>query len=108
MVCAFCVPLCAFCVLLVLGSRSSTIRSAFAFATRTRATLALACASLVDRIRAGATRHRGFRVEDLAAIDPNLHANLSKRRPRFRETVIDISAQSVEGKLSLQVPLAAR
>src|ERR1044072_7387054 len=108
MVCAFCVPLCAFCVLLVLCSRSSTVRSAFAFATRARATLALACASLIDRIRTGATRHRGLRIENLAAIDPNLHANLSKRRLRFGETVVDISAQSVQRTLSMQMSLAAR
>src|SRR6185295_12904414 len=98
---------CAFCVLLIFCSRSASIRSAFAFAARTRATLALTCASLVDRVRTGATRHRSLRIENLAAIDPNLHTNLSKRRPRFGETVVDVSAQSVEGKLSLQVPLAA-
>src|SRR5919205_812692 len=106
--CAFCgLHLCAFCVLLVFRSRSASVGSTFTFAAGTRATLALTCARLIDRIGTGATRHRGLRIENLAAIDPNLHTNLPKRRLRFGETVVDISAQSVEGKLSLQVPLTA-
>src|SRR5689334_474870 len=99
---------CAFCVLLVLGSRSSSIRSAFAFAARTRTAFALTCACFVDRIRSGATCHRGLRIENLAAIDPNLHADLSERRLRFGKTVIDVGTQSVQRKLSLQVPLTPR
>src|SRR6185503_2769386 len=55
----------------------------------------------------GATCHRGLRVENLAAVDPNLHTDLSKRRLGFGKTVIDVRAQSVQRKLSLQVPLAA-
>src|SRR6185369_3497744 len=98
---------CAFCVLLIFCSRSASIRSAFAFAARTRATLALPCTSLVDRVRTGATRHRGLRIENLTSIDPNLHTNLPKSRPRFGETVVDIGAESVQRKLSLKVPLAA-
>src|SRR6185503_7150512 len=103
----FCV-FCAFCVLLIVWPRSSTVRSAFAFAARTRATLSFTGACLVDGIRTRTTRHRSLRIENLAAIDPNLHSDLSERRLRFGETVIDVRAQSVERKLSLQVPLAAR
>src|SRR5690349_15041724 len=94
--------------LLVLAATwSTTVRSAFAFASRARASLAFPGARLVDRIGTGATSHRRFRIENLAAINPNLHTDLAKRRLRFRETVIDIRAQSVQRKLSLQVPLTA-
>src|SRR5262249_37658938 len=94
-------------LLLVLSSRPTSVRSTFAFASRARASLAFAGARLVDRIRTGTARHRRLWIENLAAIDPNLDPDLSKRRLRFSQTVIDIGAQSVQRKLSLQVPLAA-
>src|SRR6185369_5898301 len=84
-----------------------SIRSAFAFSACARATLALTRTRLVNRIRSRAARHRGFRIENLAAIDPNLHTDLPKRRPRFGKTVIDVGTERVQRQLSLQVPLAA-
>src|SRR4029079_2560050 len=81
--------------------------TAFAFASSARTTLTLAGTRLVDRIRTGAASHRSLRIENLATINPNLHADLAKRRPRFGKTVIDVGTQRVEWKLSLQVPLTA-
>src|ERR1041384_2776392 len=95
-------------VLLVVAARSPAVRSTFAFASRARASFTFAGARLVDRIRTGAARHRRLWLENLPAIDPNLDSDLAKRRWRFRKTVIDISAQRVQRKLSLQVPLTAR
>src|SRR6185503_17750268 len=69
---AFLCALCAFLWLLVFRSRSASIRSAFAFSARARSTLAFTGAGFVDRIRSGATGHRGFGIHDLATIDPNL------------------------------------
>src|ERR1043166_5697805 len=94
-------------VLLVVTARSPAVRSTFAFASRARASFTFAGARLVDRIRTGAARHRRLWIENLTAIDPNLDSDLAKRRLRFRKTVIDIRAQRVERKLSLQVPLTA-
>src|SRR5688500_11813963 len=90
-------------LLLVLISRSSTIRSAFTsftLAARTRASLAFADARFVDRIGAGAAGHRRFRIENLAAVDPDLDSDLSERRLGFGETVIDVRAERVQRKLS--------
>src|SRR6185503_9723070 len=99
--------ICLFVALLVFRSRSTSVRSTFAFASRARASFAFTDASLVDRIRTGATSHRRFGIENLATIDPNLDSDLTKRRLRFSKTVIDVGAQSVQRKLSLQVPLTA-
>src|SRR5882724_11734982 len=59
-------------------------------------------------------RSRGRRLrfplllcEDLAFIDPGLHADDPVRGVRFRESVIDVSAQRVQRQTSLQVPLRA-
>src|SRR6185369_7917719 len=94
-------------LLLIVCPRPASIRSAFAFSACARATLALTRTRLVNRIRSRAARHRGFRIENLAAIDPNLHTDLPKRRPRFSKTVIDVGTERVQRQLSLQVPLAA-
>src|SRR5262249_22993116 len=44
----------------------------------------------------------------LSAINPNLDADDAERRVGFGKSVINIRTQSVQRKLSLQVPLAAR
>src|SRR5688572_4541566 len=62
----------------------------------------------VYRIRAGAARHRRLRIQNLAAINPNFHADDAKRCVRFSKSVINIRTQSVQGKLALQVPLTPR
>ena len=92
---------------MVLVAWPATVRSAFTFSACARAALAFTNARFVDRIRTGATGHRRFWIHDLAAVDPNFHTDLPKRRPRFGQAVIDVGAQSVKRKLSLQVPLAA-
>src|SRR5215216_1586167 len=99
--------MCLFVALLVFCSWPSSVRSAFAFASSARATLTLAGTRLVDRIRTCAASHRGLGIENLATINPNLHADLAKRRLCFGETVIDVGAQRVKRKLPLQVPLTA-
>src|SRR5687768_13113208 len=93
--------------LLVVASWSSTVRSPFAFAARAWATLTFTGACFVDRIGTRPASLRCFRIHDLAAVDPHLDADLSERGLRFRQTVIDVRAQSVQRQLSLKVPLTA-
>src|SRR5262249_55760276 len=47
-------------------------------------------------------------VEHFALEDPDLHADHAVRGPRFGETVVDVSAESVQRNASLAVPLRAR
>src|SRR5687767_4343663 len=82
--------------------------SAFTLTSSSWPPFALAHASFVNRIRTGATRHRRLSIENLAAINPNLHADLAKRRFRFCQAVVDVRSQRVQRKLPLQVPLTAR
>src|ERR1700741_4576915 len=97
-----------FVALLVLCSWPAAVRSTFAFASCARATFTFAGSRLVDRIRTRSTRHRSFGIEDLTAIDPNLHTDLPESRSGFGETVIDVSAQRVQRQLALQMPLTPR
>src|SRR5688572_19000785 len=48
------------------------------------------------------------RHEALTLVEPHLHANLPVGRVRFREAVVDVGAQRLQRKLSVQVPLGAR
>ena len=85
--------------LLIVRPWSTSVWSTFAtftFAARAWTSLAFADARFVDRIRSSATGHRRFRIENLAAVNPNLDADLSERRLRFRETVIDVRTQRVQ------------
>ena len=54
--------------------------------------------------RLGRASHRHF----VAAVNPNLHSDNSKRGMRLSETVVDIGAQRVKRKSPLQVPLGSR
>src|SRR5688572_5918097 len=84
---------------LSLGSFSARTRPGATFARARR---------FVYRIRTGATRHRRLRIQNLAAINPNFDPNDAERGVRFSKSVINIRTQSVQRKLTLQVPLAAR
>src|SRR5215813_12650954 len=46
--------------------------------------------------------------QNVAAIDPNLHADHAVGRARFREAVLDVGAQRMQRQTALQVPLRAR
>src|SRR5688500_19818087 len=95
-------------LLLIVTPGSTSVWSTFAtftFAARAWTSLAFADACFVDRIRSGATGHRRFRIENLAAVNPNLYAHLSGRRSRFVETVIDVRKQRVQRKMTLKVQL---
>src|SRR5207247_4474131 len=75
---------------------------------RTRPALALARpACLVNRIRAGTASYGRIRIQNHAAVDPDLDPDHAKSRMRFRETIVHIRAQSVQWQLALQMPLAA-
>src|SRR5688500_7915029 len=95
-------------ILLVFAPWPPAFSSAFTLASSSWPPFALAHTSFVNRIRTGATRHRRLGIQNLAAINPNLHADLAKRRFRFCQTVIDVRSQRVQGKLPLQMPLTAR
>src|SRR5688572_479523 len=95
-------------LLSVFAPWPSAFSSAFTLASSAWPAFALAHASFVNRIRAGATRHRRLSIQNLAAINPNLHADLAKRRFRFCQTVINVRSQRVQRKLPLQMPLTAR
>src|SRR5205085_11296872 len=89
---------------------SITFASAFALASRSRATLAASsCACrLVDRISASAARHCSLRVKNLSAINPDLNAYDAEGRVRFSKAVINVRAKSVQMQLPLKMPLASR
>src|SRR5919199_155800 len=63
---------------------------------------------LVDRVGLRAAGHRRLRVEDVAAVNPDLHPDGPEGRARLREAVVDVGAQGVQGEAALEVPLAAR
>src|SRR5882672_3339938 len=93
----------------VFPARPSAIGAACAFtlATSARTTLSLTHARLVNRIRSGTSGHRRFGVKNFTPVDPNLHANLTKRRARFCQPVIDVGPERMQRKLPLKMPLAA-
>src|ERR1051325_274084 len=95
-------------LLLFFSPRPSTFRCAFALASSARPAFAFTDARFIDRIRAGTTGHRCFWIHDFAAINPNLHSDLAKRRLCLSQTIIDICAQSVQRQLSLKMPFATR
>src|SRR5664279_4639280 len=50
----------------------------------------------------------GFRAVEVALVDPALDANLSVRRARFREAVVDVGLERVEREATLLIPLRPR
>src|SRR6185436_16822479 len=87
--------------LAVFPTRPSAVRttSALALSPSSGPALALTHAGFINRIRTGTARHGCFRVQDFPAVDPNLYANLAKCRFRFRQAIVDVGSQSVQGKL---------
>src|SRR5436309_11030177 len=51
---------------------------------------------------------RPLHVEDLALVDPDLHADRAVGRARLGEAVIDVGADRVQRELAVQVPFRAR
>ena len=49
-----------------------------------------------------------LRRQPLALVEPRLHANLPVRRARLGEAVVDVGAQGLQRKLSVQIPLRPR
>src|ERR1035437_10079234 len=50
----------------------------------------------------------GFRAVEVALVDPALDADLSVRRARFREAVVDVGLERVEREATLLIPLRPR
>src|SRR5688572_24491937 len=51
---------------------------------------------------------RSTNAEDLAAVDPDLHAYHTESRVGLRETVVDISAKRMKRKPPVEIPFRAR
>src|SRR4051812_7419145 len=75
-------------------------------------TLLLALARELPRLeRSGSHCRRRLTLllaEDLAFVNPSLHADHAICGPRFAESVIDIRTQGVQRQPPLQIPLRAR
>src|SRR6516225_490851 len=63
---------------------------------------------LLKRSRSCRLRLTLLLAQDLALVHPALHADHAVSRARFRETVVDVGAQGMQGQASLQIPLGAR
>src|SRR5438270_8665220 len=84
-------------------------RAVFPVAVAARAaTVAALGPRLVDRVGLRAARHGRLRVENLAAVNPDLHSDGPEGRARLGEAVVNVCAQSVQREATLQVPLASR
>src|SRR5690606_34225837 len=63
---------------------------------------------LVHRIGRSSACHRSFRIEDLTAVDPDLHTDDAERRQCFGESVIHIRTQRVQRQPPFQRPFGTR
>src|SRR5690606_32047943 len=64
-------------------------------------------AYFVHRIGSCTACDRRIRIENFAAVDPNLYADDTERRQCFSKTVIDIGAKRMKRQASLQRPFGA-
>src|SRR3954470_23669828 len=62
---------------------------------------------LVHRVRRRTTCDRRIRVENFAAIDPNLYTDDAESRQRFRKSKVNVRTQRVKRQAALQRPLCA-
>src|SRR5215213_11926368 len=70
-----------------------TVPAPLALASRARSAFAATItARLIDRVRTRAARHRGFRVKNLAPVNPDFDAVHSEGRVRFGEPVVNVCA----------------
>src|SRR5437764_2082083 len=65
------------------------------------ATVAALGPRLVDRVGLRAARHGRLRVENLAAVNPDLHSDGPEGRARLGEAVVNVCAQSVQREATL-------
>src|SRR6185295_15810246 len=92
----------------VFSARTSAVRTAgaLAFAPSSGTALALAHSRFINRIGASAASHGSLGIQYFAAINPDLYANLTKRRFRFSQAVVYVGSKRVQRQLPLQMPLA--